>query len=267
LKVIAPAPPSEAFTRELFDEIFNLLRGHERPVVPTTVDHAYEMIWKQLMLGGGRGGERLSDVALAAQLGVSRTPVRQALYRLTEDGLVISDPRRGFRMRTFTAHDVHEIYVLRGALEVLALRLAAPRLEPSDLRKHLDEVSDLIANRDKYPVDNHLRGDLHLHNLLILNSRNSRLIRALATLRSQHSMFQVRDSSYPQRVELAARDHELVLKALIDGNVDHAATLLAEHIDRSGEAVLADLFPGEDQRIGEPQADDSLRVFSPAGYT
>ncbi len=256
------APRADTFTPELFDEIFDLLRGHERSVLPTTVDHAYEMIWKQLMFSGGRGGERLSDVTLAAQLGVSRTPVRQALHRLTEDGLVVSDPRRGFWVRTFTAHDVREIYVLRGALEVLALRLAAPRLDPSDLKRHLLEVSDLRANRHAYPVAHHLRGDLHLHNLLILNSHNSRLIRALATLRSQHSMFQVQDSSYPLRVELAARDHELVLSALINGDVNLAATLMAEHIERSGEAVLADLFPGEDPDAGGPPSIRAVPSFA-----
>jgi DNA-binding GntR family transcriptional regulator len=244
------APRAVTFTPELLDEIFNLVRGHERHMLATTVDHAYEMIWKQLMLTGGRSGERLSDVALAAQLGVSRTPVRQALYRLTEDGLVVSDPRRGFWMRTFTAHDVHEIYVLRSALEVLALRLAAPRLDPADLERHLREVRDLIAHRDANSVANHLRSDLHLHNLLILNSGNSRLIRALASLRSQHSMFQVHDVSYPQRVELAAHDHEVVLTALIDGDAERASSLMADHIKRSGEAVLADLFPGEDAHAG-----------------
>jgi DNA-binding GntR family transcriptional regulator len=249
----------------LLDEIFNLVRGHERHILPTTVDHAYEMIWKQLMLSGGRGGERLSDVTLAAQLGVSRTPVRQALHRLTEDGLVFNDPRRGFWMRTFTGHDVREIYVLRGALEVLALRLAAPRLNPSDLEHHLREVRDLIARRHDYPVASHLRSDLHLHNLLILNSLNSRLIRALATLRSQHSMFQVRDSTYPLRVELAARDHEMILTALIDGDVEQAAKLMAEHIDRSGAAVLADQFPGEvqpdDCKVEQPEASATHRAI------
>ncbi len=81
--------------------------------------------------------QRLSDVVLAEKLGVSRTPVRQALERLVQDGLVRSDPRRGFWVRTFTAQDIHEIYDLRGALEVLALRLAAPHLDPADLRSQL----------------------------------------------------------------------------------------------------------------------------------
>jgi DNA-binding GntR family transcriptional regulator len=226
----------------LFDEIFHLLQGRERGVVPTAVDHAYEMIWKQLIVGGGRDSYRLSDVALAAQLGVSRTPVRQALHRLAEDGLVISDPRRGFWMRTFTARDVREIYTLRGALEVLAVRLAAPNVSERDLRVQLESAADLLANPGAHSKAQHLRSDIHLHNLLILASGNSRLIRALATLRAQHSMFQVRDSSYPRRIELAAQDHYDILCALLKGTIDEAADMMAAHIERSCAGVLADMF-------------------------
>ena len=242
---MTPVPSTDTFTPELFDEIFHMLRGHERGVVPTAVDHAYEMIWKQIV-SGGRGGQRLSDVTLAAQLGVSRTPVRQALLRLAEDGLVVSDPRRGFWTKTFTAQDVHEVYTLRSTLEVLALRLAAPNLDSADLRGHLAQVTELQRNPAAHSIDEHLRSDIHLHNLLILGSGNSRLIRVLASLRSQHSMFQVRDSTFPRRIELEAKDHERILLALIDGEVDQAAGLMAEHIDRSARAVLTDLFGEED---------------------
>jgi DNA-binding GntR family transcriptional regulator len=243
---VTPGTPAETFSPELFDEIFHLLRGYERAVVPTAVDHAYEMIWKQLIVSGGRDGQRLSDVTLAAQLGVSRTPVRQALVRLAEDGLVVSDPRRGFWVRTFTSRDVSEIYTLRSALEVLALRLAAPRLDPDDLVAQLELATELRSHPQRHSTALHLRSDVHLHNLFILGSANSHLIRTLATLRSQHSMFQIRDSLFPTRVEAAARDHQEILRALIAGSVDEAADLLAKHIERSAAGVLNDLFADED---------------------
>src|SRR5215211_4045067 len=104
-------------------EIFDLLWG-DTPL-PTAVDHAFSLIWRQLITGERIPGERLSDVELAAQLGVSRTPVRQALHRLAHYELVRFDPRRGFSVREFTAQDVHEMYDIRSALEVLALRQAA----------------------------------------------------------------------------------------------------------------------------------------------
>ncbi len=246
MAVQAPlAAPGEGLDVALYDEMFDLLLERDRGAVPTAVDHAYEKIWKLLMVNGARGArgeQRLSDAALAAQLGVSRTPVRQALDRLAGDGLVRVDPRRGFWTRAFTVGDIHEIYDLRGALESLALRLAAPALDPAELRAELEllhEVRTLLAER---PIALFLRRDLRLHNLLIHASGNRRLIRFLATLRGQHGLFQVRDSSYPRRISIALDDHELILRALISGRVDEAAHLLEAHIAHAKAGVLADLF-------------------------
>ena len=86
---------AEAFDASLSAELFNLLWGQDRSAIPTVVDYAYEEIWKRVIMIGGSEEQRLSDVTLAEQLGMSRTPVRQALERLVQEGLVRSDPRRG----------------------------------------------------------------------------------------------------------------------------------------------------------------------------
>jgi DNA-binding GntR family transcriptional regulator len=238
---IEPALDSASVSAVLFD----LLYGHQRGVVPTAVDHAYEEIWKLLVTNTLTEGQRLSDVALSLRLGVSRTPVRQALVRLTQDGLVHADPRRGFWVHTFTYRDVHDIYDLRGALEALALRLAAPHLDTADLQAQLDILSSVRAKLDERPIALFLQADMGLHNLLIHASNNQRLIQFLVTLRSQHALFQVRDTSYPSRMHTALDDHERILHALIDDRVDDAACLLTDHIAHSKAGVLADLFPAD----------------------
>ncbi len=124
-------------------EIFDLLWGAERPAIPTAVDHAYERIWRKLIAGEWQPGERLSDLDLAAQLQVSRTPVRQALHHLAQDELVRFDPRRGFSVREFTAQDVHEMYDVRASLEALAVSLAAPHLDPAELRAKLERLDGI----------------------------------------------------------------------------------------------------------------------------
>lgn len=210
--------------------------------MPTVVDHAYEEIWKRVIMFGGNKEQRLSDVTLSEQLGISRTPVRQALERLVQEGLVRSDPRRGFWTRTYTAQDIHEIYELRGALEVLAVRLAAPRLNPADLRAQLDALRAVRADLANHPVLRFLQIDIRFHMLITRASNNGRLIHSLSLLRSQLSMFQMQDTYYPQRMEIALNDHERILQALLDGNVDEAARELAEHIQRAMGGVLADIF-------------------------
>lgn len=222
--------------------LFDLLWGQERSAMPTVVDYAYEQIWQRVIMMGGSEEQRLSDVILAEQLGISRTPVRQALERLVQEGLVRADPRRGFWTRTFTAQDIHEIYDLRGALEVLALRLAAPHLSHENLKAHLEQLHAVWAELDTHPVLRFLQVDIRFHMLITRASGNGRLIHSLSLLRSQICMFQMQDTLYPKRMEIALHDHERVLRALLTGNVDEAAEFLSRHIRNAKEGVLADIF-------------------------
>jgi DNA-binding GntR family transcriptional regulator len=238
---------TQIVAEHLSAEVFATLWGNERNTLPTAVDYAYKQIWKQLLFAQEQKEQRLSDVVLAEKLGVSRTPVRQALERLVQDGLVRSDPRRGFWVRTFTAQDIHEIYDLRCALEVLALRLAAPNLDPADLRSQLTLLYQVRAQLDQYPVSLFLQCDFRLHTLFIHASGNSRLIHYLSTLRSQFSMFQVKDTRNPLRMEPTLHDHEQILLALLDNNVEEATELLAEHIEHSKQFVLDDIFEGKEE--------------------
>jgi DNA-binding GntR family transcriptional regulator len=233
---------AEVCDESLSAELFTLLWGQERAAMPTVVDYAYEEIWKRVIMIGGSEERRLSDVTLAEQLGMSRTPVRQALERLVQEGLVRSDPRRGFWTRTFTGQDIHEIYDLRGALEALAVRLAAPRLSQEDLMAHLDALYAVRGELDTHPVLRFLQVDIHFHILITRASGNERLIHSLSLLRSQLSMFQMQDTLYPQRLVIALNEHEQILLALLAGNVDEAADCLARHIQHAKEGVLADIF-------------------------
>jgi len=233
---------AKTFDESLGAELFNLLWGQERTAMPTVVDYAYEQIWQRVIMIGGGEEQRLSDVALAEQLGISRTPVRQALERLVQEGLVRADPRRGFWTSTFTAQDIHEIYDLRGALEVLAFRLAAPHLSHEELKAHLEELYAVRAVLDTHPVLRFLQVDIRFHMLITHASGNGRLIHTLSLLRSEICMFQMQDTLYPKRMEIALNDHERVLQTLLAGNVDEAADCLARHIRNAKEGVLADIF-------------------------
>lgn len=245
--------PDLVSAENLSTAVFELLWGHERTALPTAVDYAYEQIWKLLVFGENqqeqweqqqRQEQRLSDVTLAEKLGVSRTPVRQALERLVKDGLVRADPRRGFWSRVFTSQDIREIYDLRGALEVLALRLAAPHLTSADLQSQLTTQQQVrgLLEQGQAPISMFLESDFRVHTLFIRASNNARLIDYLATLRSQYSIYQVKDTSYPQRMGLALDEHEKVLQALLDHDIETAANLLAAHIARAKAHVLLDIF-------------------------
>ena len=249
---------------DLHAVFFDLLQVGERAAIPTAVDHAYEMIWRQLIRGERKPGDRLTDTELASQLGLSRTPVRQALHRLAQEDLIRLDARRGFSVRAFSANDVIEIYQVRAVLEVLALRLSAPHFTSEQLREQLEILhrvrEALRVERDDHSVLLHLEADLKLHNLLIQTSGNGLLIRLLAGLRSQQTLFQYWDTSYPERNEAAADEHEVILRALAEGDTAKAEVLLEQHIVNARIRVLMDLFgihaesqpPVEEQRRQSP---------------
>lgn len=233
---------AEVFDESFGGELFKLLWGQERTALPTVVDYAYEQLWKRVIMIGGSEEQRLSDVTLAEQLGMSRTPVRQALERLVQEGLVRSDPRRGFWTGTFTAQDIHEIYDLRGALEALAIQLAAPRFSHESLKVHLEALHAVRGELDTHPVLRFLEVDIGFHMLITRASGNGRLIHSLSMLRSQLCMFQMQDTFYPKRMEMALNDHEQILLALLAGNVEEAVDCLTGHIRHAKEGVLADIF-------------------------
>jgi DNA-binding GntR family transcriptional regulator len=235
-------PASSDALDSVADHIFDLLWGEERDPIPSAGDHAYQRIWRQLITGARQPGEHLSDVELAAELGVSRTPVREALRRLVEQELVRADPRRGFWVREFTTRDVREFYDVRAALEALALREGADRIAGADLQDQLDQIAALRGRLAEPPVLAFLQHDFQFHNLIIHASGNGRLIRLLASLRSQVSLFQIRDTGYAHRLAIALDGHERVLRALLEGDTIEAARRLDDHITMSRDGVLEDFF-------------------------
>jgi DNA-binding GntR family transcriptional regulator len=222
--------------------IYDILWGADRDSVPTAVDHAYERIWRQIVTSEHAPGERLSDLDLSTQIGLSRTPVRQALHRLAQNELIVFDPRRGFRVREWSAKDIHELYDVRGVLETLAFRQALPLFDAGDLHAWRSEIIGLRPRLSRQTVAEFLIHDFRFHNYLIDTSGNGRLSRILANLRGQVSIFQIRDTYFESRMERALDEHERVLEALTTGNEAEAAELLAGHIHGSKERVLADMF-------------------------
>jgi DNA-binding GntR family transcriptional regulator len=108
----------------------------------------YGVLWDRILSRDLSPNEKLSDLRLSEELGVSRTPVREALHRLVQDGVVIYSPNRGFFVASFSADDIGEIFDLRAVLETLALRTVAARLQPAafeSAREDLDRVEALIA--------------------------------------------------------------------------------------------------------------------------
>jgi DNA-binding GntR family transcriptional regulator len=260
-------PPLPGSIGAIAEQMLWLLQGNDRASIPTVGDHAYQHIWVELVTGARRPGEHLSDVEIAASLGISRTPVREALRRLVQEELVRADPRRGFWVREYSGSDIAEFYDVRSVLETLALRQGAHALSRDDLAEQLRHVESIRQRLATNPVRDFLQHDFQFHNLVIHSSGNGRLNRILATLRAQVSIFQIRDTGFTHRIPAALDGHERILNALLSNQVDLAASHLADHIADSRDAVIADFFPKEATDTSPPPGQPpAVRAFAPPNH-
>lgn len=205
----------------------------------------YDLLWKRIIEQKIQPGEKLSDLQLSKDLGTSRTPVREALYRLVQDGIVQNQALRGFYLTTFSSKDVKEIYDLRMALEVLAVRLALPNLTQQDLdrsQSNLDEVKQLLGANDERGQKKFLEIDREFHQLLVLRSENGRLEASLESLHAQIKVFQLYGIHLKNVVNLSLEHHQAIVSALFSRDEKAAAKAMERHIQEVKAHVLTDFI-------------------------
>ena len=211
----------------------------------------YTILWDRILSRDLHPGEKLSDLRLSEELGVSRTPVREALHRLVQDGVVIYSPNRGFFVASFSAQAIAEIFDLRAVLEALALKTVAAKLEPEQYkwaRSELDRVENLINDAED-DEERHaaasafLEVDQGFHHWLIEGSQNHRLITFVNSLWAQISVFQRAGTHIPGWMEIALQQHKVVIDLLLGANIEGAADALEYHILDMKARVLADFAP------------------------
>ena len=181
-------------------------------------------------------GSQLSEVELANSFGVSRGPVREAIQRLVQEGLLRSEPHRGVFVPVLTDEDVIDVYVARAAVESAALRLLiSTRTSPSSyetLGKHVAEMETAASRGDWEAVG---RFDLEFHSALVSLSRSQRLQRMFTTLISETRLCLTALTDADARHHLVS-EHRTICEAIRDGDTERALAALEKHYD---EAVLA----------------------------
>jgi DNA-binding GntR family transcriptional regulator len=212
-------------------------------------NQVYELIWNRIITQQLRPGEKLSDTRLSKDLGVSRTPVREALHRLAQDGIVRTLSQRGFYLATYSSQDVNEIYDLRSALEMLAVRLATPRLGEAELEKaqqDLDWIKNLLAKNDEKAPELFLKVDREFHKMVSRAANNQRLATSLEGLQAQIGVFQLYGTHLIPLVKLSVEHHQRILSALIKRDRLAAEQAMQNHIEEVKTRVLAEFInPGK----------------------
>lgn len=216
-------------------------------------DDVYRILWSRILSRDLHPGDKLSDLRLSAELGVSRTPVREALHRLLQDGVIRAQPNRGFFVTSFSGRDIEEIFEIRAALEALALRSVVTRYPDEDYSwalENLDEVEAMIASAasdQEFIAANErfLEEDQGFHKYIVEHSENERLITMINSLWAQIAVFQKAGTHVPGYVEVALRQHREIITLLREGKHTEAIDALQAHIRDMKTRIIADLAEAE----------------------
>jgi DNA-binding GntR family transcriptional regulator len=194
----------------------------------TLADQAYGAIRGRILDGAMAPGEFIREQEVSLALGVSRTPVREALGRLASEGFLERIPHRGFRVPEEPLGTLLELYPIVSALELLAGRLALPRLTPQDIHA-LREINDRMARtRDSGDVGELIDLNNRFHQLIAQRSGSSRLAEMLDDLRGQLRRLEVWFYSQQSRAEESVSEHDEMIRAIEAGDLVRALGLL-EH--------------------------------------
>src|SRR3954466_12486025 len=205
----------------------------------SNADRAYEVIRERLVMLDIRPGEPINDDRLAAELGLGRTPVREAVKRLERDRLVVAYPRRGTFATAVDLTDLADISEIRKQLEPTAAARAA-RTAPTDMRARLGALAESIATIDDGDDPREvLRRDVYVHREIYRASGNPHLEQILITLDGHATRIWCLFLDRLPDVASHVREHIALLEAIVAGDGDTAAALTLAHVTSFERAIRA----------------------------
>ena len=217
----------------------------EPRLVPIRLDNykplremVFESMREAIIQGRLKPGERLMEIQLADEMGVSRTPIREAIRKLELEGFVVMVPRKGAFVAGISVKDIVDVFEVRAALEALAAGLAAERITPDELEeleRSLVAISEVSSKDD---IDAIVETDTNFHELIYRASRNERLFQIVIHLKEQIQRFRTTSLSQPGRSKDALEEHRKMVEAISDRNVELAQNLARDHIENAEQSML-----------------------------
>lgn len=213
------------------------------PTASTAEEEAYLYLHKALRLGQYKAGERLIPEDIAAEIGMSRMPVREAFRRLAADGLVTLRPNRGCVVAGLTLDELNEAFEIRSVLEGLAVRLVAPRLTAD----HFEELDRLLLRMERAgeagSSDWVLRHQ-EFHAYIYTLSGRPKLIRQIATLHVAIEPYMRIWFDYVEKPLSAREEHQNLIDALKSGDCAETERVMEDHVLGTASLLAEYASPG-----------------------
>ncbi len=198
----------------------------------------FENVRQAIVKGVFAPGERLMEIQMADELGVSRTPVREAIRKLELEGFVVMIPRRGTYVANLSIKDINDVYEIRTSLDVLAAGLAAERIEPeeiAELNRLLLEISNASKHNDMEAI---VKLDTDFHDVLYKASRNERLRNIINNLREQITGIRGVSMRYPGRMADTIEEHRALVDSIASRDSEKAQAAARIHLENAEHTLL-----------------------------
>ena len=200
-------------------------------------DVVFKTLREAILRGDLKPGERLMELQLAAKLGVSRTPIREAIRMLQQEGLAVTIPRRGAEVAAMTEKDMEDVLQVREALEILAVQLASEKITKEQIAELEERLKAFEQAVETVEVKQIAQSDIDFHDLIYTAAENPRLVVLLNNLREQIYRYRVEylkdEKNYPRLIE----EHRQIMQGLKERNEQYVVEMTKKHMDNQAVAV------------------------------
>ena len=201
-------------------------------------DVVFKTLRQAILKGELEPGERLMEIQLAERLGVSRTPIREAIRKLELEGLVLMIPRKGAEVAKISVSNLRDVLEVRRSLEELAIDLACQRMTPEEfeaLKAAQEKFTEAIKKGDAIQI---AQNDELYHEIIYNSTKNAKLVQVLNNLREQMYRYRfeyIKDFSQHDKV---IEEHRKIYESLRDRDVESATEAAKTHIDNQKKAII-----------------------------
>ena len=208
-------------------------------------EEVYDSLRRSIIHGKLKGGQRLIEETLAHQVGISRTPVREAFHKLERDDLVVRLPKGGFAVKRFSREDVEEIFGIRSALESYAAYLATIHINSEKLALLERKVEESEKALDGQDFDKVVQSHTEFHDILYKSSKSKKLVDMINNFSDYFYRYRSALIHTENGFKLSINDHRRMIEGMKRKNPRLVERLVRRHLERGKEIVLKEIDEGK----------------------
>lgn len=211
-------------------------------------DVVFNTLRQAILTGELKPGERLMEIHLANRLGVSRTPIREAIRKLELEGLVTMIPRRGAEVAQITEKSLKDVLEVRRALDALSVELACERISGEELQQLQDACDAFEAATKTKDTKKIAQADVALHDIIVRATANARLIQLVNNLSEQMYRYRFEYIKDESTHEQLVQEHRILFESIRDKDAATAASTAKLHIDNQELSIVKQLRTEQGQK-------------------